>query len=273
MRRWIFTLVWVGFWTAGVQAADSPRAATVDEVKLLDDAIKNTEQDPDHWAYTETTVKKFSHGGEEGESIVRFDPSKPYAEQYTPLKIEGKPPTERQLKKYRKQGEKRADQIAKAEAREAAESASPAPGAIKSKEKKLKLDKEHPLVVSDNGDTCVLEIPVVDQGTGIPGKKIQVRVEVAKAPRQIRHASVRVLESFHVKVVAKIKAGEASADFAVVDPNYGPVLTAVTGSFGASFMFVPINGEFTATRTEWKRVRPYNDRFGVKVGPLKALDL
>ena len=96
---------------------------------------------------------------------------------------------------------------------------------------------------------------------------------VLKASRQIRHASLRVLESFRVKVVAKIKAGEGSVDFTVVDPQYGPVMTAATGSFGASFMFIPVNGVFTSTRTEWKRVKPYNDRFGTKIGPLKALDL
>ncbi len=216
-------------------------------------------------------VQKFSKGGAQGETVVRFDPSKPYAEQYTPLKVEGKPPTEKQLKKYRKMGEKRADALEKAEAQAAADPAAPKPE--KRHEKSMKIDQEHPRVVSDNGETCVFEIPLVDHGTGIPGDRIQVRVEVLKASRQIRHASVRILESFRVKVVAKVKAGEASVDFAVVDPNFGPVMTAATGSFGASVMFIPINGTFSSTRTEWKRVRPYNDRFGVKIGPLKALDL
>lgn len=29
---------------------------------------------------------------------------------------------------------------------------------------------------------------------------------------------------------------------------------------------------FTNTRTEWERVKPYNDRLKVKLGPLEVLD-
>ena len=70
-----------------------------------------------------------------------------------------------------------------------------------------------------------------------------------------------------------MKEGEASMDFAVVDPRFGPVMTAVNGSVGLSLLFVPVNGVFQSTRTDWQRVKPYNERFGVKIGPLKALDL
>ena len=50
MRRLFFILLlgWGG--ATGLRAAELPRPATPDEIALLNDAIKNTEQDPDHWA-------------------------------------------------------------------------------------------------------------------------------------------------------------------------------------------------------------------------------
>jgi len=273
MRLFLAALAWLGL-SAGLRAADAGRAATADEIALFKDAIKNTEQDPDRWAYTESTVNQFSKERTKGETVVRVDPSKPYAEQFTPLKIDGKSPTEKQLKKYRERGEKRGEQLARMEAAQtAADPGKPVPAPAKKKEKSLKLDTDHPQVVSDDGVTILFQVPMIDHGTGVPVDRIEVRVVVAKAARHIRHASLRVLESFRLKLIAKVKAGEASIDFTVVDPNYGPVMTAATGSFGASLLFVPVNGTFASTRTDWKRVKPYNERFGVKIGPLKALDL
>jgi len=274
MRLWLPALAWwlgtSALWGAGTPA----RPATPDEVALFKDAIKNAEQEPEHWAYTEMTVSKFSKNGDKGATVVRVDPSKPYAEQFVPLQIDGKPPTAKQLKKYRERGEKRGEkhgeQLAKAEAH-AADPA--APGPKTGKEKSLKLDLEHPLVISSDGENCIYRVPLVDHGTGVPPEKIEVSVVVNKASRQIRHAAMRVLESFRVKVVANVKEGEASIDFAVVDPRFGPVMTSVTGTFGVSLVFVPVNAVFQSTRTDWQRVKPYNERFGVKIGPLKALDL
>jgi len=268
MRLLVAILVLLGL-SAELRAAGAFPAATPEQIALFKDAIKNTEQEPARWAYTETTVKQFSKGKEKGATVVRVDPSKPYAEQYLPLQIDGKPPTEKQLKKYRERGEKHGQHLARA----SADPTQPGPSPAGKKEKGMKLDTEHPQVVSDEGDTLVFQVPLVDHGTGVPVEKLRVRVVVGKATRQLQHASLRVLESFRVKLVAKVKAGEGSIDFTVVDPAYGPVMTAATGSFGASLVFVPVNGTFYSTRTEWQRVKPYDERFGVKIGPLKALDL
>ena len=270
MRLWLLALAWLLGTSALLGAGAPTRPATPDEIALFKDAIKNSEQEPEHWAYTETTVSKFSKNGDKGATVVRVDPSKPYAEQFVPLQIDGKPPTAKQLKKYRERGEKHGEQLAKAEA-PAADPAAPAPKT--GKEKSLKLDLEHPLVISSDGENCIYRVPLVDHGTGVPPEKIEVSVVVHKASRQVRHAAMRVLESFRVKVVAKIKEGEASIDFAVVDPRFGPVMTAVNGTFGVSLVFVPVNAVFQSKRTDWQRVKPYNERFGVKIGPLKALDL
>lgn len=240
------------------------------DVALFKDAIKSAEQDTEHWAYTETTVSQYGKKLDKGETVVRFDPSKPYAEQFTPLLVDGKPPTAKQLKKYRQRGEKRGEQLAKGELPGDGDDR---PDAGRKKRKELKLDLEHPQLVAIEGENCIFRVPLEDHGTGVPVDKVEVRVVIHQPTRQIRHASLRILDSFRVKVVAKVKAGEASLDFAVVAPNFGPVITSATGSFGGSLLFVPVNGVFRSTRTDWQRVKAYNERFGVKIGPLKALDM
>ena len=269
--RLFISLILLGL-AAGLRAEGPSRPATPDEVVLFKEAVKNTTQDTEHWAYTETTIMKSTKGKVRDETVVRFDPSKPWPEQYTPLKIEGKPPTERQLKKYRERGEKRGDRLARTAG--PADATTPEqPAAAKSeKGKKVTLDLDNPRVLKDEGDRLVYEAALKASSKDIPVDKFEVRVVVGKAARQVEHISLRLRESFRVKLVAKVKAGEASADFAVVDPKYGPVMTAATGSFGASLLFVPVSGIFTNTRTEWERVKPYNDRLKVKLGPLEVLD-
>ena len=70
----------------------------------LQDAIAKLAKDTDRWAYTQTTVQKDDKGRPKSEIVMRFDPSKPYAEQYQLLKIDGKEPSDSQQKKYRRHG-------------------------------------------------------------------------------------------------------------------------------------------------------------------------
>lgn len=274
MRPWFLGLVLPAL-AAGLSAGEVPRAATAEEIALFKEAIKNTAQDADHWAYTETTVKKIGIGKTpRDETVVRFDPSKPWPEQYTPVLVEGRPPTEKQIRHYREKGEKRGRAYARRIEQAAADPTAPAPprpsGAGK-RERSVTADLEHPRVVGDDGETMIFEVPLTEHGTGVPVEKLEVRAVVAKGPRQVRHASVRVKDSFRFKMLAKVKAGEASVDFAVVDPRFGPVVTTATGDFGASLLFVPVNGVFSTTRTDWKRVKSYDERLQVKIAPLQLL--
>src|SRR5476651_2346567 len=91
------------------------RPATTEELSRLNDAMLKMAHDLSRWAYTETVVLKDDKGKIKESKIVRFDPSKPYAEQYTPLYIKGTPPTEKQLKEYRLRGEKRGQRLEQAE--------------------------------------------------------------------------------------------------------------------------------------------------------------
>ena len=104
MIRWMLSLFCL---CAVALRAEVPR--------LLQDALQKFTQDTDRWAYTQTLVEKDDKGRVKQETVVRFDPSQPYAQQYRPLKVGGKEPTESEVRKYRRQGEKRGDRFEREE--------------------------------------------------------------------------------------------------------------------------------------------------------------
>jgi len=271
MRRLLFTASLL-LTAAVLRAGDPPRPATADEMALFKEALRNSAQDTEHWAYTETSQLKASKGGNQGETIVRFDPSKPYGEQYTPLLVEGRAPTERQLREYRRKGEKRGVQVARAAAAAKDPDYVPPPPQLKIAGGGVTLDAANPRVVEAGPDRVVFEVPLQSKRTDIPLEKLQVLAVVDRAARRVETVSLRVREAFRMKLIAKVKAGEARLDFTVVDPRFGPVITNLTGDFNVSLLFIPVNGTFTRTRTEWKRVKSFDERLQVKLGPLQFLD-
>lgn len=272
MRRFFAVLLLFATVVASAFAAQpAARAASAEEVALLKDAMKGSAQDTEHWAYTETMIIRDKKGMIHDENVVRFDPSKPYAEQYTPLKIDGKPPTERQLRKYRKEGEKRGKKLHK-EAEARAKKNPNDPPQLSIDDEKAVLDLEHSLVTKEENGRITLEIPLrAEKGSEFPIERFEILVQVDKSSRQVERVWFRIKESFRMALVAKIKKGEATIDFTVVDPNFGPVMTSLAGDFGVSFFFIPFNATVSNTRTEWQRVQAYDERFSVKMAPLQLL--
>lgn len=255
----------------GLQAETARRAATAAELALFKEALQKSAQDTDHWAYTETRSAKGSKGVEQGVTVMRFDPSKPYDEQYTLLSSKGQPPTEKELKKYREMGEKRGKRILAA-AEKGANPAKPREVTLGLGGQKMPIDIEHPLVAGETADEMTFELPLKDTVKEVPRDKIEILVHVNKGSRLITTVWFRVKESFRMKLVAKIKAGSVKIDFAVVNPEFRPVITSISGDFSASVIFIPVNGVFTQTRSDWQRVKPYHERFQVKMAPLEFLD-
>ena len=89
---------------AGTSAAHvAPPSPPLDDARqaLLEDALARIAADSERWAYTETSLANDTKGKSKGEKVVRYDPSKPYDEQYTLLKIDSEPPTADQIAHYR----------------------------------------------------------------------------------------------------------------------------------------------------------------------------
>lgn len=234
---------------------------------LLDEAVQKTLRDTDRWAFTQTLVEFDGKGKELKRDVVRFDPSKPYAEQYTPLSVDGKPPTEGDLRKYRRRGEKRGERAEKAE-REGAETAD------KNRQTLGELmDIERATPAAEDGTTITYEVPLKKEGNKrLPPDKFQVLARVNKATHGFERIEVKLRESMRSMLVLKIKSGEGAIEFGAVDPKFAPVIVAVRGGGLGSVMFVPVGRRYEVKREDYKRVKPYADRFGVQIGTMKTID-
>jgi hypothetical protein len=235
---------------------------------LLNDALVKVSQDLNHWAYTETDVQKDEKGRTKKETKVRFDPSKPYAEQYTPLLIDGKEPTDREIKEYRRKG----DRLGTEADRE--ERGLPAASSSRKKQKVSDLvDLNQAVVLEENETTVLYEAPLrKDNNERFPPEKFQLLARVNKASRALENVSVRLRGPLRAKLVVSVKSGDASVNFTSVDPKFAPVMCSIQGEAAISIMFVNVGGSYDLKRTDFQRVKPYGDRFGVQIGPAKALD-
>jgi hypothetical protein len=247
--------------------------ARADKPDLLLEALNKSGGDDEYWAYTETSHEVDHKGRSDGDTIMRFDPSKPYAEQFTPLLIAGKPPTEKQRKEYRKRGTKRGEELERAAATQSASAAGPDDGSVISiNGQEVVPDIEHAKIVSENAGSVSYEVPLRKTGRGgLPVEKFQLVIRVNRERRELENVTVRLLAPMRMMLVAKINIGEMQVDFAVVDPQYPPVLTRFGGNLAGTFFFVKGGETFEEKRTDFQRVKPFGDRFRVKIGPLKAL--
>lgn len=256
MRRTIFILT--------LALAGAARAAVP---QILEDAVRKLSQDTDRWAYTQTAIQKDTKGKTTSEVVLRFDPSKPYAEQYVPIKIDGKTPTESQVKKYRKQGEKRGESLEKAATTGIVES-SP-----RRKSVGELMDLEKATVTEENDREIVYEVPLKKEGNDrLPPEKFRVTARVNKEQRALQSVSATLRAPLREKLIMKVNSGEGHIEFKTVDPQHPPQLSEIRGNGSGSILFVPVGRSYEMRREDYKRVKPYGDRFDVQIGTLKAID-
>jgi hypothetical protein len=250
---------------AAVVASPSRPAAPA-EIALLNEALHKTAGDFYRWAYTEHRVMRDAKGQIKSEVVLRHDPSKPYAEQWTPIKIDGKEPTQREKATYRRRGEKGADASSRGEN-------TPNPDNRRRRSLGELIDVNNSTVRTETATHLVFEVPLIKVGNErFPPEKFLVLARLKKEGRQLEHVAVRLRDSFRSKVVVKVKSGEGSLDFTVVDAKHPPTLTAIQGGAEASVFFVSVGGSMQLKRTELKHVKPFDERFNVQIGTLKAID-
>lgn len=219
---------------------------------LLQAAINHYAIDAERWAYTQTVITKDRQGRIEEELVVRNDPSQPFDVQWTPVKIDGKVPTERQVEKYRKDHDRR-------------RKSRRALGEL--------LDLERAVVVGETATAVTYEIPLLKNGNQrLPPEKFRVTARVNRERQAFETVGVRLREAMRMKWVLKLKSGEADMDFSVIDPAFAPPISALRADGAGSVLFVKVGASYSATRTDFKRVIPYSERFSVKLAPLQFLD-
>ena len=61
-------------------------------------------------------------------------------------------------------------------------------------------------------------------------------------------------------------------DFAQIDPKHPPTLVSISGDADWSILFIGGGAAIELKRSDLRRVKPYGERFEVKIGTLKAID-
>lgn len=226
----------------------------------------------DRWAYTEQTTITNEHGKPAHDRIVRFDPSKPYAEQYTPIEIDGHAPTAKELADYRKRGVDRGERLAKEAAKDADRPPKAPDHHVEINGERAGLDLEHAQLLSEDGATYRYLIPLIPEGHhSLPIDKLELVIDVSKDRHRFTSAQLRLKSATRFKLIARVSKGEFTVTWSQIDPRYTPVMTSQHVMFAATVVFVHFNGEQTVRRGDFQRVKPYSERFGVKIGPMTTL--
>ncbi|MCX6955718.1 MAG: hypothetical protein NTV51_26540 [Verrucomicrobia bacterium] len=240
---------------------------------MLDAAFNAFIGQQGRWAYTETHSGLGTGGKPKAETVVRVDPSQPYARQRVPLKLSGKPPTEKQLSQWAEQQEQAAKR------RQARPPVAPldAPGG-----EEFQLPILNQLVVPELGRATVLaedatavtyDVPLhkVGDTTAKPFDAFQLTARVNRQHRQFERVTIRQRATVRI-AGGKFSDGLTEVEFGSPDPRYPAVPVKRTSRTTNKPLFGQANTtEDTAVRTDLKHVTPYDEQFGVKIGPLRTL--
>jgi len=241
----------------GAPGGEAAEAGAPDETPpLLDDAIQKLVADVDHWAYTVAT-QVYDRAGRPngGPTVERYDPSRPYDEAWTLVQYEGRVPTESERNSWRR-----------AKAKE-----------MKRRQEKSfgdYLDLAHARAVSETAKTVTFLVPMVKAASKRwPLDKIQVFMDVDRSKRALTGFRIQPREPFRVAGVFKLDSGYVEGRLEPIEPAYAPALVWWRGSGSGHVLGIFRLGMGSEQHfSAFRRVKPYADRFDVKIGDIKALN-
>jgi hypothetical protein len=234
----------------------------------LDDAWTKYVQDIDHWAYTETVRAYDAKGRITRETATRYDPSKAYPEQFVVLSHTGKTPLERMQKWARLRGEDRGKRIER-------------PGGVEDDAQPRIVvggapaiaDLENATVIEENEQSVTYSIPLHKEGGRADMiEKFVTHVRVSKTQLAFEQVDIFLPQPTRVKLGAKVNELTLSIEFTTVDTQFAPTATVLKDHVAASAFFRRREGGHETVRRDFKRVKPYRDRFSVEIGPSRTID-
>ncbi len=255
------------------RAEDASRPGLPDTVPaLLADAFRKLMDNQGHWAFTQTQAVSGLTAALGRDTVLKVDPSRIYAEQFTPMAVEGRPPTAGERDEFKALGER----IAQRRLREKQESRGGAGDELQIhlNSKVVTPDLAHASVASESAGSITYVIPLRARGSAGSSAfdQFEVTARVNKQRREFEHATFRQRSPMRVEMVAKVSDAVIDCEFSSVDPAYPSVITRETEQATVRILFVRRVVGFAMRRDGFRRVTPYDERFGVKVGPLRTLE-
>lgn len=264
---------------SAAQGADASAATAHSE--LINDALKAVLDHQARWAYTETRIGMDREGNPTQPSIHRFDPSKPYAEQYTPILVRGKPPTEKQRKEAAERGQRIAQRRLDAQAKSLGLAAAPERASSRVDEVNLRVrgrkvvpQIDRAQVVAEDDATVTYSVPLLPPGEKDRMlEKFELTARINKSSRQFETVTIRQQAPMRVKLIAKVSAMLLQIDFSTPDPRYPAFATKMTARGSVALLFGQ-RRDFAveSVRTELQHVTPYDERFQVQIGEARTIE-
>ncbi len=261
-----------GLWLQAAARGQSPPGAVARAAapSLLSDAFNKLMDNQGHWAFTQTQAFEGLTAKLKRETVLRFDPSRTYAEQFKPLLVEGEQPTPGDLEEFRGIGER----LAKRRLREERETSE-----RRGDELQISLnfrtvtpDLARASVVSEDEKSVTYEVPLrAKDDDGGAFDKFQVTARVNRQRREFEHATIRQRAPMRVDLVARVSDAEIDCVFTSVDPKFPSVITEEKQQATVRILFVRRVLKFALKRSDFKHVTPYDERFGVKLGPIRTI--
>jgi hypothetical protein len=242
---------------------------------LLDQALRRASIDQGHWAWTWTSVYHHSPTQSDGKSVMRNDPSKPEPEQTVPILIAGLPPTAKQFEDYKRLGAEKAKRLA-----------DPPLGASLPGDYEVHMGLgmylaagqqavayyDQATLASEDAASATFEVPLHSNKLGfIPidlWGHFHMRIRIAKRGPNFEHASITVLKP--IKFV-KMKEADIEVNYSVIDPAYPAVITRFDAAIVGGILGHKEYLRQEAVDSDFVRVKPYSDRFEVKIGLLRTI--
>jgi hypothetical protein len=212
-------------------------SATEAQQAMFAEAYGKLGAEQGQWAYTET-----SHSiGDKRVLVTRVDPSKPESERSVLLSIDGRAPTPAQVQQWRDDG---------GDVPKALGDLPPLANLVDLKDLR---------VAQEESATVTFELPIRGGNAEFPAEKFQALFRVNKATRGFEDIAVKLRDSFRVAGIVKITEAGLHAQFQTLDPAHPPQPVLLKGGGAARIVLVKLARDFETTRTDFKRVEPYEE--------------
>lgn len=236
---------------------------------LLAAAFRTFLADQNHWAYTETRSHSDSEGRTVRDHVTVIDPSLTYANQLVPEVINGQAATPAQVAEWAR----RSAETARQRQALAERPGGPPPEPefqLKVFHHRVRPQFDRATIATEDDTSVTFEIPLQrDDGQPFPEYQLTARVDKQRA--DFLHATLRQTKLIQIKG-GKWTDGLIEVTFTRPDPQHATVPSTTTSRvtnkplFGAAHTL-----QSQADRTGFRRVTPYDERFGVKIGPLRFM--
>lgn len=269
-------LVVLGCCLSVAHAGESAAAATAVAVRpaLLDAAFNAFAEHQGRWAFTETHSAVAMDGKPRAATIFRVDPSLPYAEQFTPVQISGKAPNEKQRKNFAEIGVRNSKRRQQAEQEEKSKVHRDDEVRLQINGQSVTPDLAHAVVVAEDENGVTYEVPMRKQEHDELFDKFQLTARVNKLRQEFEHVTIRQCAAMRVQLVAKVTDSVIEIEFGSPDPRYPALPMKTSQQATIRILFgKPHTVHDESLRTDVTHVTPYDERFGVKIGPMRTIEL